>query len=94
MGTAHVLEAVRAAGVRRACVVAITTDKVYRNREQIFRIEKTDPLGGHDPYSASKAAAEIVIASYRDAYLRAQGSRWLRRAPAMSSAAATGRRTG
>ena len=72
-------------------VVAITTDKVYRNIEQSYPYRETDPLGGHDPYSASKAAAEIVIASYRDAYLAAKGSRWLRRAPATSSAAAIGR---
>ena len=66
-GTANVLEAVRAAGSARV-VVAITTDKVYRNIEQVYPYRETDPLGGHDPYSASKAAAEIVIASYRDSY--------------------------
>jgi CDP-glucose 4,6-dehydratase len=66
-GTANVLEAVRAAGTARV-VVAITTDKVYRNIEQVYPYRETDPLGGHDPYSASKAAAEIVIASYRDSY--------------------------
>jgi len=54
-------------------VVAITTDKVYRNIEQFYPYRETDPLGGHDPYSASKAAAEIVIASYRDAYLAGNG---------------------
>ena len=66
-GTANVLEAVRASGTARV-VVAITTDKVYRNIEQVYPYRETDPLGGHDPYSASKAAAEIVIASYRDSY--------------------------
>ncbi|MFC7702456.1 CDP-glucose 4,6-dehydratase [Bradyrhizobium sp. GCM10028915] len=71
-GTANVLEAVRAAGTARA-VVAVTTDKVYRNIEQFYPYRETDPLGGHDPYSASKAAAEIVIASYRDSYLAAAG---------------------
>jgi CDP-glucose 4,6-dehydratase len=71
-GTANVLEAVRASGTARV-VVAITTDKVYRNVEQIYPYRETDPLGGHDPYSASKAAAEIVIASYRDSYLAGQG---------------------
>jgi CDP-glucose 4,6-dehydratase len=71
-GTANVLEAVRGSATTRV-VVAITTDKVYRNVEQIYPYRETDPLGGHDPYSASKAAAEIVIASYRDSYLAAQG---------------------
>ncbi|EJE53621.1 CDP-glucose 4,6-dehydratase [Acidovorax sp. CF316] len=72
MGTAHVLDALRGlAGVRVALVV--TTDKVYRNREWVYPYREDDALGGHDPYSASKAAAEIVTASYRDAFLSAQG---------------------
>lgn len=71
-GTAHVLEAIRLAGGVRAAVV-ITTDKVYRNLEHAYPYRESDALGGHDPYSASKAAAEIVIASYRDAYLAAAG---------------------
>ena len=72
MGTAHVLEAVRQAASCRV-VLAVTTDKVYRNREWPYPYREDDALGGHDPYSASKAAAEMVIASYRDAYLAAQG---------------------
>jgi CDP-glucose 4,6-dehydratase len=71
-GTAHVLEAVRASGTARV-VVAITTDKVYQNLEHAYPYRETDALGGHDPYSASKAAAEIVIASYRDSYLADSG---------------------
>lgn len=71
-GTAHVLEAVRGSPATRV-VVAITTDKVYRNLEQPYPYRETDALGGHDPYSASKAAAEIVVASYRDSYLKASG---------------------
>ncbi len=71
-GTANVLEAVRHAGSVRA-VVVVTTDKVYRNLEQPFPYRETDALGGHDPYSASKAAAEIVVASYRDSFLAALG---------------------
>ena len=67
MGTAHVLEAARSAGSVRA-VVVITTDKVYENREWVYPYREVDPLGGHDPYSASKAAAEIVTASYRASY--------------------------
>jgi CDP-glucose 4,6-dehydratase len=63
---------VRAADSTRV-VVAITTDKVYRNLEQPFPYRESDALGGHDPYSASKAAAELVIASYRDSYLAQRG---------------------
>lgn len=72
MGTAHLLEAVRAVAATRV-VVAITTDKVYRNQEHFFPYRETDELGGHDPYSASKAAAELVIASYRSAFLAERG---------------------
>ena len=72
MGTAHVLDALRGQSDVRA-VVVVTTDKVYRNREWAYPYREDDPLGGHDPYSASKAAAEIVTASYRDAFLAAQG---------------------
>jgi CDP-glucose 4,6-dehydratase len=71
-GTANLLDALRAIDSVRA-VVAITTDKVYKNLEQPYPYRETDALGGHDPYSASKAAAEIVIASYRDAYLTFKG---------------------
>ena len=72
MGTAHVLEALRGLdGVQVA--VMVTTDKVYRNQEQPYPYREHDPLGGHDPYSASKAASEIAIASYRDAFLASQG---------------------
>ena len=66
-GTANVLDALRPLDSVRA-VVVITTDKVYKNLEQPYPYRETDALGGHDPYSASKAAAEIVIASYRDSY--------------------------
>jgi CDP-glucose 4,6-dehydratase len=72
MGTAHVLDALRGQVDVRA-VVVVTTDKVYRNREWAYPYREDDPLGGHDPYSASKAAAEIITASYRDAFLAAQG---------------------
>uniref|UniRef100_UPI0039EF759A CDP-glucose 4,6-dehydratase n=1 Tax=Bordetella sputigena TaxID=1416810 RepID=UPI0039EF759A len=72
MGTVHVLEAARRVGSVRA-IVAVTTDKVYRDQRTFFPYRETDTLGGHDPYSASKAAAEIVISSYRDAFLRSAG---------------------
>jgi CDP-glucose 4,6-dehydratase len=67
LGTVHVLEAVR----RRApdaTVVVITTDKVYADPDSGRRFGEDDALGGEDPYSASKAAAELAAASYRDSY--------------------------
>lgn len=71
-GTANLLDAVRGLDSVRV-FVAVTTDKVYRNQEHSFPYRETDVLGGHDPYSASKAAAELVVASYRDAFLANQG---------------------
>lgn len=71
-GTAHVLDALRGQADVRVAVV-VTTDKVYRNREWPYPYREDDHLGGHDPYSASKAAAELVTASYRSAFLQAQG---------------------
>lgn len=72
MGTAHLLEAVRGCDSVRA-VVVITTDKVYENREWLYPYRESDPLGGHDPYSASKAAAELVTASLRDSFFGPAG---------------------
>lgn len=72
MGTAHVMDAMRCLDSVRVAVM-VTTDKVYRNLEHPYPYREEDVLGGHDPYSASKAASEIVIASYRDAFLAAQG---------------------
>jgi CDP-glucose 4,6-dehydratase len=71
MGTAHVLDALRGQTCARVAVM-VTTDKVYRNQEHHLPYREDDTLGGYDPYSASKAASEIVIASYRDAYLKEQ----------------------
>jgi CDP-glucose 4,6-dehydratase len=67
MGTANVLEACRQVDSVRA-VVAITTDKVYANQERTSGYREDDRLGGHDPYSASKAACELLIDSYRKAF--------------------------
>ena len=68
MGTAHVLEAARQApGVRAA--VCVTTDKCYENREWVWPYRETDALGGHDPYSASKACAELVAGAWRRSFL-------------------------
>ncbi|WP_187394922.1 CDP-glucose 4,6-dehydratase [Pigmentiphaga aceris] len=72
MGTVHLLDALRGLDSARVAVM-VTTDKVYRNHETVYPYREDDPLGGHDPYSASKAASEIVISSYRDAFLAAQG---------------------
>ncbi len=67
MGTASLLEAVRE--LRHPCVVVvITSDKCYENNGPGEPHEESDPLGGHDPYSASKAAAEIIAASYRQSF--------------------------
>lgn len=72
MGTAHLLDALRGLDSVRVAVM-VTTDKVYRNLEQPWPYREEDALGGHDPYSASKAASELVIDSYRDAFLKEQG---------------------
>ena len=70
MGTCNLLEAVRE--LRRPCaVVIVTTDKCYENKEQIWGYREIDALGGHDPYSASKAAAELLARSYRDSFFPA-----------------------
>lgn len=63
MGAVHVLDAVRRAG-HPCAVVVVTSDKCYENTGQVFGYRETDPLGGSDPYSASKACAELVTASY------------------------------
>jgi CDP-glucose 4,6-dehydratase len=81
LGTANLLEACRqASGVK--AVVAITTDKVYANQERPTGYREDDPLGGHDPYSASKAACEILIESYRKAFFNGD------RGPLLASARA------
>lgn len=72
MGTVHLLDALRQAEDVRV-VVMVTTDKVYRNNEWHWPYREDDALGGHDPYSASKAASEAAIVSYRDAFLARQG---------------------
>lgn len=69
MGTAHLLEAVRRSGKVRA-VVVVTSDKCYRDTR--LPCAEDDALGGSDPYSASKAAAEIVVAAWRHSFLRAE----------------------
>ena len=73
MGVANVLESVRTTSSVRAAVV-VTTDKCYENREWHWGYRETDPLGGHDPYSSSKACAEIVSAAYRTSFFQQQSS--------------------
>jgi len=69
MGTVHFLETLRS--VSHPCAaVFVTTDKCYENREWVYGYRENDPLGGHDPYSASKATAELAIASYRRSFFQ------------------------
>ncbi len=71
MGTVHLLEALRQLG--QPCVVVnVTSDKCYENREWDWGYRENDPLGGHDPYSNSKACAELVTSAFRDSYFRAE----------------------
>ncbi|NUU03872.1 CDP-glucose 4,6-dehydratase [Herbaspirillum robiniae] len=67
MGTAHVLEAVRNTPSVRS-VVVVTSDKCYENREWLWGYREDDPMGGHDPYSSSKGAAELVTSAYRRSF--------------------------
>jgi len=67
MGTVHVLEALRRAG-GRSTVVNVTTDKCYENKGWVWGYREDDRLGGHDPYSNSKACAELVAQAYRDSF--------------------------
>jgi CDP-glucose 4,6-dehydratase len=72
LGTVHLLEAVRRAGKSMA-VVNVTTDKVYVNRQWAWPYREDDTLGGHDPYSNSKACAELVAQAYGASYFAAAG---------------------
>jgi len=66
-GTSNVLDAIRF--LKKQCsVVIITTDKVYKNKDWVFPYRENDSLGGYDPYSASKACAELVVSSYRNSF--------------------------
>lgn len=69
LGTAHVLEAVRLAAVN--CVtVCVTSDKCYENREWEFAYRENDPMGGHDIYSMSKGAVELVVAAWNRSFFQ------------------------
>ena len=71
MGTVNVLEAARACASVRAIVI-VTSDKCYQNRERQRPYREVDPMGGHDPYSASKGAAELATAAYRSSFFSAK----------------------
>lgn len=71
-GTLNVLEAVRQCDAVRA-VVVVTSDKCYENREWLWPYREQDALGGHDPYSSSKACVELLCASWRESFLRERG---------------------
>jgi CDP-glucose 4,6-dehydratase len=73
MGTANVLEACRQTRSVRS-ILAVTSDKCYVNQEWAWGYRETDRLGGHDPYSASKAGSELVVASYRSAFFHTDGA--------------------
>lgn len=68
MGTINVLECIRHTESVKVGIL-ITTDKCYENKEQIWGYKEDDPLGGYDPYSSSKAAAELAIASWRNSFI-------------------------
>lgn len=72
MGTVHLLEAVRRRRLPVA-VVAVTSDKCYENRQTVYGYREEDALGGHDVYAMSKAAAELVVASYRRSFFPVDG---------------------
>ncbi len=76
MGLINVLEAARATPSVRA-VVNVTSDKCYENREQIWAYREDEPMGGSDPYSASKGCAELVTASYRRSFFNRPEGPWL-----------------
>lgn len=69
MGTVNILEAVRQTDSVKA-VVIVTSDKCYENREWVWGYREQDPMGGHDPYSASKGCAELVTSAYRKSFFQ------------------------
>lgn len=72
MGTAHVFEAVRISGCTPT-IVNVTTDKCYHNREWIWSYRENEPMGGKDPYSASKGCAELLTAAWKHSFLQNEG---------------------
>jgi CDP-glucose 4,6-dehydratase len=72
MGVANLLEAARQVNSVKV-IVNITTDKCYKNNEWLWPYREDEPLGGHDPYSSSKACSEIISAAYRDSFFKKNG---------------------
>ena len=72
MGTVNVLEAVKSSANTKA-VLVVTSDKCYHNREWLWSYREDEPLGGHDPYSSSKACAELVVNAYEKSFLKSAG---------------------
>jgi len=76
IGTVNVLDAVRLQGREVRALVSVTSDKCYENREWEWGYREDEPMGGHDPYSSSKGAAELVIAAFRRSFFTpARGER-------------------
>ena len=69
MGTVSLLDAVRQTDSVQACV-AVTSDKCYENSEWVWGYRESDPMGGHDPYSASKGVSELIVSSMRRSYFK------------------------
>jgi len=76
MGLVRVLDAARTTASVRA-VVNVTSDKCYENREQLWAYRETEPMGGADPYSASKGCAELITSSYRRSFFNKEEGPWL-----------------
>ena len=72
MGTVNMLEAVRNTPSVKA-VLNITTDKCYENKEWLWGYRENEPMGGHDPYSSSKACAELISSAYRNSFMHNEG---------------------
>ncbi|RSD27582.1 CDP-glucose 4,6-dehydratase [Vibrio pectenicida] len=83
VGTANLLEAVKSLSVAKLSIVLVTSDKVYENREWDYPYREIDRLGGHDPYSASKAAKEILANSWNSSFF-AKNYKHIRMATARS----------
>ena len=74
MGTVNLLEAIRTANSVKA-VVNVTTDKCYENKEWLWGYRENEPMGGHDPYSSSKACSEIITAAYRKSFFTPENNK-------------------
>jgi CDP-glucose 4,6-dehydratase len=73
LGTANLLESVRDVPSVKSCLI-MTSDKAYENKEWDYAYRENDPMGGHDPYSASKGASELIVSSYRRSFFNQKNS--------------------